>query len=30
MVRWRLLDDPEPKPGAWNMALDEVLFRAAE
>ncbi len=30
MVRWRLLDDLEPKPGAWNMALDEVLFRAAE
>ncbi len=30
MVRWRLLDDPEPKPGAWNMALDEILFRAAE
>lgn len=30
MIRWRLIDDPEPRDGAWNMALDEILFRRAE
>jgi lipoate-protein ligase A len=30
MTRWRLVDDPEPRDGAWNMALDEVLFRDEE
>ncbi|MGQ9524384.1 MAG: lipoate--protein ligase family protein [Armatimonadota bacterium] len=27
--RWRLVLDP-PKPGAWNMAVDEALFRRAD
>ena len=27
---WRLIDDAEPLRGAWNMAVDEALFREAE
>ncbi len=30
MTGWRLVDEPSPADGAWNMAVDEVLFRAAE
>jgi lipoyl(octanoyl) transferase len=30
MERWRLIRDFEGGRGAWNMAVDEVLFRAAE
>ena len=30
MTRWRLIDDAGPRDGAWNMALDEWLFREAE
>jgi lipoate-protein ligase A len=30
MSGWRLIDDREPEEGAWNMAVDEMLFAAAE
>lgn len=30
MTAWRFIDEPVPADGAWNMAVDEVLFRAAE
>lgn len=30
MTAWRFIDEPVPGEGAWNMAVDEVLFRAAE
>lgn len=30
MGRWRLVVDPAGGSGAWNMAADEALFRAAE
>jgi lipoate-protein ligase A len=30
MTRWRLLDDPVPRSGAWNMAVDEALWARAE
>jgi lipoate-protein ligase A len=30
MSGWRLIDDREPQQGAWNMAVDEMLFAAAE
>ena len=30
MKSWALIVEPEPLPGAWNMAVDEHLFRLAE
>ena len=30
MRSWKLLIDPAPLPGDWNMAVDEFLFRRAE
>ena len=27
MKRWNLIIDPAPAPGAWNMAVDDFLFR---
>ena len=30
MKTWKLLVEPEPRPGPWNMAVDEVLFRRVE
>jgi lipoate-protein ligase A len=30
MRSWRLLIEPEPLPGAWNMAVDEFLFRRVD
>lgn len=30
MAAWRFIDSNPPARGAWNMAVDEVLFRAAE
>src|SRR5262245_17793104 len=27
-ARWRLLVEGEPRPGAWNMALDEAVMEA--
>ena len=30
MSGWRLIDDREPARGAWNMAVDDMLFAAAE
>ncbi len=30
MNAWKLLIDDEPQAGAWNMAVDEYLFRMAE
>ncbi len=30
MTAWRYIDSNPPGRGAWNMAVDEVLFRAAE
>jgi len=30
MRPWKLLIEPVPQPGAWNMAVDEFLFRRAE
>jgi lipoyl(octanoyl) transferase len=30
MRPWKLLVDPAPLPGDWNMAVDELLFRRAE
>jgi len=30
MKPWKLLIDPAPLPGDWNMAVDEFLFRRAE
>jgi len=30
MTPWRLLDEEGPREGAWNMALDEVLWQRAE
>ncbi len=29
-MSWRLLDEPAPAPGAWNMAVDEALYEALE
>ena len=29
-MAWRLLDEEEPRDGAWNMALDEALWSGAE
>lgn len=30
MRPWKLLIDPAPLPGGWNMAVDDLLFRRAE
>ncbi len=30
MTAWRFIDSNAPARGAWNMAVDEVLFRGAE
>jgi lipoate-protein ligase A len=30
LKRWKLLIEPAPLPGPWNMAVDEVLFRRVE
>jgi lipoate-protein ligase A len=29
MKNWQLVVEPEPLPGSWNMAVDELLFRLA-
>ncbi|MGC8722372.1 MAG: lipoate--protein ligase family protein [Acidobacteriota bacterium] len=30
MTTWRFMDEEEPREGAWNMAVDDLLFQEAE